>query len=82
MKRVRARDSVIGRGYVGRWRDGTLGWCMPSHMSGIRTADGPSEVFERNAREGDRVVLCEITVRVVRDSLGREITRKAKRPQQ
>lgn len=74
----RSERKTVGYGYVGRWRDGTLGWMLPAHLGGYaRPAEPPSDLFQQIALPKDRVVLCRITVEVIKDSLGREITRKA-----
>jgi hypothetical protein len=75
------KNKTIGYGFVGRWYNGSVGWCMPRHLSqsSVRgRSEPPSDVFDENAKDGDCAVLCKITVEVVHDKLGREIRRKKK----
>jgi hypothetical protein len=77
-----SNDRAKGYGFVGRWHSGKIGWCLPSHLPGYPRRYGverPSDLFNRNAFEKDRAVLCEITVRVVKDKLGRQILRRPKK---
>jgi len=82
MKR-KAKDAETGErrtvtyGYVGRWNDGTLGWFLPSHATGVNgDNDAPSEYALEMSTPGDRFVLCRIQIDQVFDARGREITRR------
>ena len=80
-KKIRKPKAVSGRGYVGLWRNGELGWCVAEFISNrYRVADGPSERFDQNAPSKDRAYLCEITIRPVLTKDGRPITRKPRNP--
>lgn len=66
---------TMGHGWVARWPDGTLGWLMPTHLGqGNNTP-------ERQDWWPDQVdlVLCKITVEVVRRKDGRVIGRREDR---
>lgn len=80
-KRIGIPKSAHGFGYVGTWRNGKLGWCGVSHVTGWsrRTPDGPSEAWEKYALPGDVAYLCRVTVTPVRDRLGRPITKRKAR---
>lgn len=78
------RDSnkTVGYGYVGRWQDKVIGWALPSYIHPYNRrglAEQPSQLFHENAQPDDRAVLCRITVEVVKDKLGREITRRPRK---
>jgi hypothetical protein len=71
-------SKTVGYGYVGRWDDGTLGWCTPAHVQGTPGYNEPvSELGKQNAAPDQRFYLCRITVEMVTDSRGRKITRRA-----
>lgn len=79
---MKSKDRVTGYGYVGRWRDGIIGWSIPPCLAPINTRDRPREAsafFDRFSLTTDRAVLCKITIEVVHDKLGREIRRKPKK---
>jgi hypothetical protein len=81
--RTASKDKTTGYGFVGRWRDGTLGWILPDYLSGYSRGsytEPPSPRFHKSARPIDRAVLCRITIEVVKDSRGRSIVRKPKKP--
>jgi hypothetical protein len=70
--------SVTGYGYVGQWRDGTLGWFGTSSITRYHSRKypgGPSNGWEQSAVAGDRAFLCRITVTPVYDKQRRPITR-------
>lgn len=71
-------NKVKAYGFVGAWRDGTLGWLMPEHIYGWgekvsrKFPDRPAKTF---LNEPQRLVLCEITVKVVKNKKGKPIVR-------
>ena len=73
---VATRAKAVGYGFVGQWADGTIGWCLPEHMASGSLIEPPSRIGRANSTRADRFLLCRITVAVVRDSLGRSITRR------
>lgn len=80
-KGTATKRKTVGYGYVGRWNDDALGWCLPAHVTSY-DIERPSETFNRNANiDEDRAVLCRITVEQIFDSKQRPITRKPVRPQ-
>jgi hypothetical protein len=67
----------IGYGYVGKWNDETLGWCMPRHLSDTR-AGGVNTARVEGYNRDEPVYLCKITVEQIKDSLGRPIVKYLK----
>jgi hypothetical protein len=61
---VSGRDKVVAYGYVGRFIDGTIGWCVPRYLDGSRHRSvwiGPVEPY----MQGETFDLCRITVEVI-----------------
>lgn len=54
---------AVGYGYVGRWSDGTIGWSLPSFITGSRERAQVPRVTDWNT--GEPLELCRITVEVV-----------------
>jgi hypothetical protein len=75
-KTLHSATVVRGHGFVGRWADGALGWALPDHLTGTSGHNEPPADRDYTRGEPESAVLCEITVRVVRDSLGRLIYRR------
>lgn len=78
-RRKRSRDIVSNLAWSGRFNDGAIGWRVPRYVTGFpatldESVDGlPEHIF------GDRKFYrVRVTVEVVRDSLGRPITRTYK----
>lgn len=67
-------------GYTGIWNNGTVGWMGVAHLGGSRKY--PDEPVMENSRqqimEGERLFMCEITVKPVLDKRGRPITKIVK----
>lgn len=63
-------SKTVGYGWVGRWRDDTLGWFLPSHLG-----CGVNEPQTTDWNNGEKAVLCKINVEQVFGSDGREIVR-------
>lgn len=83
LRKPRDAKPRVGYGYVGVWSDGTLGWCMPKHVSShdkdVKSAR--RYVHKVDATEwntGSQSYLCRITIAPVRDSRGRFIVRRIK----
>jgi len=69
-------EKTVSYGWVGRWRDGTLGWFMPQFACACGT-DAPSrEKLQKYAEPDTRFTLCKITVEQVRDKNGKPINRR------
>ena len=66
-----------GFGYVGAWDDGCIGWFLPSHIGKWNSRQRPEPPNDHHCLAGGRTFLCEITIRPVKDKLGRPITRFA-----
>jgi len=75
MKRI-STTKTIGKGWVGRWRDNTLGWFLPTHCSGWSNWSNPPN--ESHILKGEKVYLCKITVEQIFKKNGRAITRNVK----
>ena len=75
--------ATTGKGYVGVFRNGPVGWFLPEHLCGHRTAEPPnpkiSQYYSRAEEpDGHRTYLCRITIEPLTDKLGRPITRRVK----
>ena len=85
-KRRKTTLPTTTRGYVGLWRDGSVGWFMCEFVSAnARMPSGrlryPAEPPRRDPNaSGETAVLCEITVRPVRRKDGRLVTRRFQEP--
>lgn len=75
---MRKRDKSVSKAWVGRFYDGTIGWCVPEHLAGFERASANAPSGRAYVAPDDEFVLCRITVEVLHDKRGREITRKAK----
>jgi len=79
-KRKRVPRAVKGRGFVGCYHDGSLGWHVPGFVAaetGGRCMFGMGQrVMPRFADK--MFYLCRISLTPLRDSLGRPITRTAR----
>ena len=73
-------DTAEGYIYVGRWRDGALGWNLSPHMIPKVRSDKEARRYVRRT-DADRNpsaahephYLCRVKLELVRDSLGRPI---------
>ncbi len=74
-RRNASPDKTVGFGWVGRWYGGDIGWNLPNHLTGHR--EETAAPHSRVVLLDDRFVKCRITIEVVKDSLGRPITRRA-----
>lgn len=72
----RPKTEVVGKGYVGRWKDGTLGWFMPKCLTGFKRDREKPAAHDYN--RGEKSYLCEISVKQVFDKRGRPIVRIVK----
>ena len=61
----RSKTKTVGYGWVGKWRDGTLGWIMPRHVNGLslRVPEYPADI--NFVSDEDQFTLCKITVEEV-----------------
>jgi hypothetical protein len=71
---------TVGRGYVGAWNDGRLGWFLPdhlepstSHLSADKAASHPDW-----SNIGVPSYLCKITIEPITTKAGRLIVRRVK----
>lgn len=56
----------VSYGYVGHWRDGQLGWSLPTHASGSKDrTEPPDHMMAEYAMDDDFFTLCRITIEVV-----------------
>lgn len=58
----RTANKVVGYGYVGEWSDGTLGWCLPKHLSGERFPADKCAAHPTWSNIGEPSYLCKITI--------------------
>ena len=77
---MKNKDKVAGKAWVGTYRTGQIGWCLPFSISSGRgeVLGGDQIRCATNYRsdEGRIFYRCRITVERLRDSRGRYITRK------
>lgn len=65
-----------GYGYVGIFRNNTLGWFMPEHLSEDKKYPGCNYRIKELGIDIDlRFFLCEIILKPIKDKLGRPITK-------
>ena len=78
-KKLKALPERIGFGYVGMLPDHNRLFCLPDFLfPDLRNSCG-SSAWKRFGKPGSRRFLCKITVELVRDTLGRPITRVKKK---
>jgi len=58
------KNKTVGYGYVGEWSDGTLGWCLPNHISGTSREEEtePCASHPEWSNIGEPSYLCKITI--------------------
>jgi hypothetical protein len=78
-KKKRNKDKVISYGYVGRWRDGTLGWSCPSIVRGYRDRQLREKPEVQDFNENQPHYLCKITIELVKNKKGKHIMKRLKR---
>jgi hypothetical protein len=75
-KKIQVPKANKGKGYVGVWRNGKIGWFLPMFIQGPnRSAEMPNSNSSLN---GERVYLCEITIKPILDKNGRPKTKLIK----
>lgn len=84
MSKIKIPKAVKGFGYSGTWASpsNTIGWMVSPYVSGKYDRQYPSHVDPNRFPEaiGQRLFLCEITVRPMIDKMGRPITKIIKKP--
>lgn len=71
---------TVGYGYVGSWRDGSVGWFLPTHLGGTKNqSEPPAHAAGEHSRDDDYFTLCRITVEVLPFSRRRRHPRRVKR---
>ncbi len=70
-----------GHGFCGVWQDGNIGWNIPNHLSkyNIKYAAEKPYIRDFYFDNNDRLYLCEINIKPIKNKLGRPITRFAKK---
>lgn len=74
-KKVKLPKANKGKGYVCTWKSGELGWWMPDHIHPLSTGEPNQLAIEKNCLKGERLFLCEIIVKPLKDKKGRPITK-------
>jgi hypothetical protein len=77
MRRAKSKTKTVGFGYVGRWGDGTLGWCLPTFLNGYKNVREYPKAADFN--DGEPAYLCKITVQLVKGKSGKPIMRRMKK---
>jgi hypothetical protein len=75
-KKIQLPKANKGKGYVGVWRNGKIGWFMPKFISGAKHIEEPNANLYLH---GGRVFLCEIIIKPLKDKKGRPITKIIKK---
>lgn len=80
-KKIQLPKENKGYGYTGVWKDGKAGWFMPSHIvGGDFTRQYPdTPLMSHPCLKGERLFLCEITIKPLTDKKGRPITKIIKK---
>lgn len=68
----RTKDREIGYGWVGRWKDGSLGWVLPDHMDNQSNRPDTSRSY---IPDDCKLEYCRIEIVAKRNILGRPIRR-------
>lgn len=83
MKKIKLPKNVTGYGYSGVWSDNKLGWWMPCHIHQLDSRKYPHVSGIERSNDytslNERTYLCKITVTLVKDKLGRPITRQVRK---
>ncbi len=80
-KKLIIPKSSKGYGFCGTWLDETIGWNIPNHLSNVAhlkrrySSEKPYERSLEYIQDDHRFYLCEITIKPIKDKLGRPITR-------
>jgi len=76
-KKIKVPKPTKAYGFTGVWQDESVGWCGLSHIGGTREYPDYPEISEdrRLSINGQRLLLCEVTLTPVLDKKGRPITR-------
>lgn len=61
------KSKFVGYGYVGIWKNGEIGWCLPRFLGDKRNAGWP-EPTDRNKNEP--FYKCKITIEAIKDKRG------------
>lgn len=64
------REKTVGYGWVGKWRNGDIGWRLPKHLS-----YPPNMPDIDNVLRGKTLYHCRITIEVLHARNGRPITK-------
>ena len=77
--KIKLPESIKGKGFCGKWLDNQIGWNIPNHLCGGKRYANKPHMREFCFNDTDRLYLCEITIKPLKDKLGRPITRLAKK---
>ena len=70
---IKTPKSTKGKGWVGQWCDGTIGWFSPEFVHNKSQADVATRADLY--ADGERFFLCEIFIQPLKNSKGRPITK-------
>jgi hypothetical protein len=73
--KIKIPTKTKGKGYVGTWKTDELGWWMPQHVHPASTGEPNEVAVEKGYFKGERVFLCEIIIKPLKDKKGRPITK-------
>jgi hypothetical protein len=74
-KKISTPKITKGNGYVATWQSGALGWWMPDNIHPLSTGAPNQHAIEKNYLSGERLFLCEIIIKPLKDKKGRPITK-------
>ncbi len=73
--KINLPKATKGKGYVGTWRTDELGWWMPEHVHPGSTGSPNEQAMQKGFFKGERIFLCEIIIKPLKDKKGRPITK-------
>lgn len=76
-KKIKIPKPMKSYGYTGVWQSGEVGWMGIAHLGGSRKyPDAPfMEGSRKEILKGERLFLCKIIARPLKDKKGRPITK-------
>jgi hypothetical protein len=74
-KKIKIPKATKGKGYSGVWKSEQLGWWVTDHVHPKSLGDPNMQAIEKGYLKGERVFLCEITIKPLLDKKGRPITK-------
>lgn len=77
MNKLKSDKKETGRGWFGVWCNGEIGWTGPAHFDGHSNYPKRPKLHNM-VRPEHEFYLCEVTVKPIKDKMGRLIKRTGK----